>query len=277
MGAPPAGGGGFGAGEGTESGGRGAERRGRFGHPGGDGSSGKPGSPNANFTAENARALRESAARLGTTPEDLATVIGYETEGSFSPSKWGGAGGRYMGLIQFGPPERAQYGANENQTFKEQLGAVERYLKDRGYKPEMGINDLYSTILAGRPGLNRADSGGTVNQHVERMKGAMAARARLFLKSGESPPAAASGQSVIPGQSDPHKPGFDPTSVPFHHTSLFPLGHQHFASTEHHDHRALNQNVEIKVAGGYPIDKTAHPLARTKNATLIRNTTATAS
>jgi hypothetical protein len=45
---------------------------------------------------------------------------------------------------------------------------------------------------------------------------------------------------------------------------------------EHHDHRALNQNVEIKVAGVYPIDKTAHPLARSKNATLIRNTTATA-
>ena len=85
------------------------------------------------------------------------------------------------------------------------------------------------------------------------------------------------------GQGDPHKPGFDPSSIKFHdyhpelHSSLFPLGHQHFASTEHHDHRALNQNVEIKVAGGYPIDKTARPLERTKNATLIRNTTTTAS
>ena len=47
--------------------------------------------------------------------------------------------------------------------------------------------------------------------------------------------------------------------------------------TEHHDHRALNQNVEIKVAGTYPIHKTEYPLERAKNATLIRNTTATAS
>jgi len=47
--------------------------------------------------------------------------------------------------------------------------------------------------------------------------------------------------------------------------------------TEQHDHRSLNQNVEIKVAGTYPIHKTEHPLARAKNATLIRNTTATAS
>jgi len=276
--------GGFGVGEGTESGGHGATRRGKFGHGGGhagDGT-GSPGKPNANFTAENAKALRESAARIGTTPEDLATVIGYETGGTFSPSKWGGAGGRYMGLIQFGPPERAQYGANENQTFKEQLGAVERYLKDRGYKPGMGINDLYSTILAGRPGLNRADSGGTVNEHVERMKVAHRARALLFLKSGEVPAASAT-QGVIPGQSDPHKPGFDPSSVKFHdyfpekHSSRFPLGHRQFASNEHHDNRSLHSNIEIKVAGASPIDRTAHPLERTKNATLIRNTTATAS
>jgi hypothetical protein len=110
---------------------------------------GAAGRPNANFTAENAKALREAAARIGTTPEDLATVRGYETEGTFRPSKWGGAGGRYMGLIQFGPSERAQYGANEHQAFVEQLEAVVRYLKDRGFKPGMGINDLYSTISLG--------------------------------------------------------------------------------------------------------------------------------
>jgi hypothetical protein len=44
---------------------------------------------------------------------------------------------------------------------------------------------------------------------------------------------------------------------------------------EHHDYRVFNSNVDVKVAGGYPIHKTAHPLERTKNATLIRNTTAT--
>jgi hypothetical protein len=273
-------GGGFGPEEGTASGGHGAARRGKFGHGGAGGhageGSGSPGKPNANFTAENAKALRESAARIGTTPEDLATVIGYETEGSFSPSKWGGAGGRYMGLIQFGPTERAQYGANENQTFKEQLGAVERYLKDRGFKPGMGINDLYSTILAGRPGLNRADSGGTVNQHVERMKGPWAARARMFLKSGEPSTSAKEGTSS--GQPDPHKPGFDWHSVPFHnyHPEMLqgkPLGSDQHSMNQIHDHRSVDNDVNIHIAGGFPVEKTERPLSRPKNADLIRNTT----
>jgi len=272
-------GGGFGAGEGMEGGGHGAARRNRFGHGGGhagDGT-GSPGKPNANFTAENAKALRESAARIGTTPEDLATVIGYETEGSYSPSKWGGAGGRYMGLIQFGPPERAQYGANENQSFKEQLGAVERYLIDRGYKSGMPLRELYSTIVAGRPGLNRADSGGTVNQHVERMKGAMAARGRMFLRSGESSAAAPSLQGVIPGQGDPHKPGFDPSSVKFHdYFPGKPLGTERHSMNEIHDHRSVDNDVNIHVSAS-PVDRTASPLGRPRNADLIRNTTSYAS
>jgi hypothetical protein len=257
-------GGGFGPSEGTASGGHGPARRRRFGHGGSVGrghtgtDSGSGGKPNANFTAENAKALRESAARLGTTPEDLATVIGYETEGTFSPSKWGGAGGRYMGLIQFGPSERTQYGANENQTFAEQLGAVERYLKDRGFKPGMGINDLYSTILAGRPGLNRADSGGTVNQHVERMKGAMAARAHLFLKSGAQ-------ESVT--HWDPH---FDRVLKIFRNAK--PLGGSQHSMNHIHDYRVVQNETNIHVAGGFPVDKTARPLSRPKNADIIRNT-----
>jgi hypothetical protein len=83
-------------------------------------------------------------------------------------------------------------------------------LKGRGFKPGMGLNDLYSTILAGRPGLNRADSGGTVNQHVELMKGAMAALARKFLGGS--------------GQTDPHKPGFDANAVKYHDYYAAPAG-----------------------------------------------------
>ena len=92
---------------------------------------------NPNMTPENAAAIVSAAKDLGTTPEDLATVIGYETAGSYSPKKWGGAGGNYMGLIQFGPPERAKYGADDQQTFPQQMEAVKRYLKDRGLKPGM--------------------------------------------------------------------------------------------------------------------------------------------
>jgi hypothetical protein len=48
-------------------------------------------------------------------------------------------------------------------------------------------------------------------------------------------------------------------------------------SMNHQDNRIHNSNIDIHVAGGYPIDKTARPLERAKNASLIRNTTATAS
>jgi hypothetical protein len=171
---------------------------------GGAASGGGGGKPNANFTKENADAIRESAARLGTSPEDLATVIGYESAGTYNPSKWGGLGGNYMGLIQFGPSERKQYGAYEGQPFREQMGAVERYLTDRGFKPGMGLLDLYSTINAGRPGLyDRRDINGSVREHVARMAvGATAARARKFLASGgenNTPAPSATNAYVVPG------------------------------------------------------------------------------
>ncbi|MBB5762164.1 hypothetical protein HNR01_001784 [Methylorubrum rhodesianum] len=143
---------------------------------------------NYNFTGDNAAALKQAAKELGTSPEDLATVISYETGGRFSPSIYGGKGGRYMGLIQFGPSERAQFGANDKQTFKEQLPAVVRYLKTRGFKPGMGLLDLYSTINAGTPGrYNASDGNGTVRSHVENMRRTHGARARRFLESGAQP------------------------------------------------------------------------------------------
>lgn len=138
---------------------------------------------NYNFTGENADVLRQAAKELGTSPRDLATVISYES--GFNPRKWGGKGGNYMGLIQFGPSERAQFGANDQQTFKEQMPAVVRYLKSRGFKPGMGLMDLYSTINAGRPGLyNRSDGYGTVRSHTEKMAATHTARAERFLASG---------------------------------------------------------------------------------------------
>jgi len=132
-------------------------------------------------------ALIASAGRLGTTPLDLGTVISYETGGTFSPSIRGGAGNRHIGLIQFGIPEQRQYGASQDQSFGEQLGAVERYLTDRGFKPGMGLLDLYSTINAGRPGrYNASDAGnggapGTVADKVNGQMAGHRAKASAFL------------------------------------------------------------------------------------------------
>lgn len=142
------------------------------------------GKANPYFTGENVAALRETASNLGVAPRDLAMVIAKETNRTFSPSIMGGAGRRYLGLIQFGPQERREYGAHAGQSFREQLKSAERFLKGRGFQPGMGLPDLYSTVLAGAPGLyNRRDQNGSVRQHVQRMEREFGPLADRFLSS----------------------------------------------------------------------------------------------
>jgi hypothetical protein len=122
-------------------------------------------------------AIRTTAGNLGIDPVDLATAISYETGGRLDPGLYGGAGGKYLGLIQFGPAEQKQYGVHAGQSAVEQMGAVENFLRDRGVKPGMGLLDVYSTINAGSPGLyNRSDAAnggapGTVADKVRSMVG----------------------------------------------------------------------------------------------------------
>ena len=115
------------------------------------------------------KALVAAAQKLGVSPLDLATIISFETAGTFSPSIRGGAGGNYQGLIQFGAPERRQYGVTPGQSFEEQvMGPVVRYFQDRFKGAGMSTQgasllDLYTTVLAGNPRANRnaRDSFGT--------------------------------------------------------------------------------------------------------------------
>ena len=111
-------------------------------------------------------------------PVDLATIISYETAGSFDPLKRGPTTqwGEHRGLIQFGEPQAEQYGVNWNDPINSQLGeggAVERYFRSAGYEPGMGLLDAYSAVNAGRVGLyNRTDANnggapGTVRDKVE--------------------------------------------------------------------------------------------------------------
>jgi hypothetical protein len=101
------------------------------------------------------------AANFGISPSDLATAISYETGGTFDQwqagptTQWG----QHRGLIQWGEPQRAQYGVTKDTSVDDQMKAVEAYLRDRGVKPGMGMPDMYSTINAGRPGLyDRSDA-----------------------------------------------------------------------------------------------------------------------
>ena len=114
-------------------------------------------------------ALLEVSQELGVEPADLATIISYESAGSFSPNKWGGHNGEHMGLIQFGPNERQAYGVTEGMTFAQQLrGPVKQYLLDRfagQNRSTQGATllDLYRTVLGGNPNasLTGEDSFGT--------------------------------------------------------------------------------------------------------------------
>ncbi|WP_298967767.1 hypothetical protein [uncultured Methylobacterium sp.] len=149
-------------------------------------------------------ALIAAAQRIGADPLDLATVISYETGGTMSPGIRGGAGNRHIGLIQFGIPEQQRYGASQGQSFGEQLGAVESYLTDRGFKPGMGLLDLYSTINAGRPGrYGASDAGnggapGTVADKVNFQMGRHRDKAAAFLGGDFTPQAPRGGGAPAP-------------------------------------------------------------------------------
>jgi tape measure domain-containing protein len=142
---------------------------GAAGGGGGGGGGGSAGSAPKFELSSRGKALVAAAQKLGVSPLDLATIISFETAGTFSPSIRGGTGNNYMGLIQFGAPERQKYGASPNQSFEEQvMGPVVRYFQDRFKGVGMSTQgasllDLYTTVLAGNPKANRnaRDSFGT--------------------------------------------------------------------------------------------------------------------
>lgn len=133
-----------------------------------------------------------TAQRLGMDPVDLATIISYETAGTFDPTKRGPTTqwGQHRGLIQFGEPQAKQYGVNWDDPLGSQLGpggAVERYFLQNGWKPGMGRLDAYSIVNAGGPGLyNRSDANnggapGTVADKVRSQMAGHEAKARALL------------------------------------------------------------------------------------------------
>lgn len=143
-----------------------------------------------------ATGIRETAQALGMDPVDLATLISYETAGTFDPqqagptTKWG----QHRGLIQFGEPQARQYGVDWSDPAGSQLGAdgaIVKYMLASGFKPGMSMLDAYSTINAGAPGrynasdANNGGAPGTVADKVnEQMAGHRENAVRLL---GETP------------------------------------------------------------------------------------------
>lgn len=141
------------------------------------------------MTPDLAAAIRASAERIGADPVDLATVISYETAGTFDPWKAGPTTqwGQHRGLIQWGEPQRQQYGVTQGMPVAAQMQAVEKYLTNAGYRPGMGIMDMYSAVNAGQVGrYGASDAGnggapGTVADKVNNQFGPHRAKAAQFL------------------------------------------------------------------------------------------------
>jgi hypothetical protein len=108
-----------------------------------------------NFTPEKAKKIAEVANRIGVTPNDLASIISFETAGSFSPSAKNPKSSA-TGLIQFmsgsGGTKGKYYGMTRDQfsglSFDEQMGYVEKYYKDRGFdgKTKRSVADAYTAV-----------------------------------------------------------------------------------------------------------------------------------
>lgn len=142
--------------------------------------------------------IMETAQSLGMNPLDLATIISYETGGTFDPTKRGPTTqwGQHRGLIQFGEPQARQYGVNWNDPLGSQLGAngaVAKYFTSSGWKPGMGMLDAYSIVNAGAPGrYNASDAGnggapGTVADKVNNQMGPHREKAAAILGGGGVP------------------------------------------------------------------------------------------
>jgi hypothetical protein len=134
----------------------------------------------------------ETAQALGMDPEVLATIISYETGGTFDPLKRGPTTkwGQHRGLIQFGEPQAQQFGVNWDDPLGSQLGpegAIARYFKASGYQPGMGLLDAYSIVNAGGPGrYNASDTAaggapGSVRDKVEQQMGGHREKALALL------------------------------------------------------------------------------------------------
>lgn len=107
------------------------------------------------YIPEVTRTAAQLASARGYSREELPVLvglIGYETGGTYDPwqrgptTKWG----EHRGLIQWGEPQREQYGVTQDMPVPDQIAAALQYIEDRGYKPgSNNFDGLYATVNGG--------------------------------------------------------------------------------------------------------------------------------
>jgi len=95
------------------------------------------------------------AKELGVGADSLMAIMDFESAGTFRADKWGGSGGKYVGLIQFGAAAAKELGTNQGYLSSlsntDQLDYVNKYF--RLWKKRLklskidGIADLYLLVL----------------------------------------------------------------------------------------------------------------------------------
>ncbi len=108
--------------------------------------------PAKTFTDEKAAAIAESAKRIGMSPNDLATMISFETGGTFDPAKRNLTSGA-TGLIQFMPATAKGLGTSTEalakMSFADQMKYVEKYLIQAGIgkNGKTSLADAYDAVM----------------------------------------------------------------------------------------------------------------------------------
>lgn len=95
------------------------------------------------------------ARKLNARPADLMAIMDFESAGTFRADKWGGSGGAYVGLIQFGEAAAEDLGTDQatlaNLSNVAQLDYVYQYFRRwqriLGLDRIDGIADLYLLVL----------------------------------------------------------------------------------------------------------------------------------
>lgn len=120
------------------------------------------------FSQADRDALSGLAGRLKVPLGSLGGLM--EMESGLDPNIWGGAGGQYRGLIQFGPDARKEVGLPDRKmTVAEQVPFVEKYFQQRGFTPgKHGVTEMYRTVLVGNPHQSGTDSFGTNSDKAAR-------------------------------------------------------------------------------------------------------------
>jgi hypothetical protein len=188
-----------------------------------------------------AGAINQTASQLGVSPNDLATVMSYETGGTFDPWQKGPTTkyGEHRGLIQWGEPQRAKYGVTADMPIEQQVAAAGQYLKDAGVKPGTGLLDIYSAINAGAPGLyDRSDykQGGA--------PGTVADKVKYQMEQHKAKAAALLGGTYTPTIGDP-----DLDRIPYERREqLYKQGEQDYAQELTRQRTAVKDDFSLQIA-----------------------------